>query len=139
MKSSGIIQEIKGNKAKVLMYKSSSCGGCKTCTEGSRFAGEFEFIIDAPVKKDEVIYFELDDNKILNLGFLFYIFPVIFLFIGYFISTYFTEKEAFRVLISFISFAVSFFIIFLIDKFVGEKFIKQIKISDVFKSDEFCK
>lgn len=138
MKSSGIVQEINGNKAKVLMFKSSSCGGCKVCTEEGKIAGEFEFIINKPVKKDEVIFFELDDKKILNLGFLFYIFPVIFLFLGYFISTFFTSKEIFRVLASFGSFAISFFIIFLIDKFVGDKFIKQIKISNVFQTDQFC-
>ena len=129
MINKGIVQEVDGRNLKILVYKDSACSQCSSCTEGSRFQGEFEFQAEDEVKIGDIISFEIEDKVVLNLAFLVYILPVVFFFMGYIISSKLGLTEGFRILCSFIGLFSSFILLFFYDKSKGKQILnKKIKI-----------
>ncbi len=137
MLNKGIVQEVDGKNLKILVYKDSACSHCSSCSEGNRFQGEFEFQAEGNVKKGDSISFEIEDKVVLNLAFLVYILPVIFLFFGYILSSKLGLSEGKRILSSFVSMFFSFVLLFFYDKSKGKQILnKKIKICKINEDDD---
>ncbi len=135
MLNKGIVQEVDGKNLKILVYKDSACSHCSSCSD--RFQGEFEFEAEGNVNKGDSISFEIEDKVVLNLAFLVYILPVIFLFLGYILSSKLGLSEGKRILSSFVSMFFSFVLLFFYDKSKGKQILnKKIKICKINEDDD---
>ncbi|MGM0507627.1 MAG: SoxR reducing system RseC family protein [Fusobacteriota bacterium] len=130
MESTGIVKEKNGNHITVTLLQDENCGSCDKCSSENKIVGEKEFITDRDVKEGDIIHFEIKNRYIFSLGVLIYFFPILSMILGYYISTYFTNKEPIQVLISILSLVISFFLIYFIDKKIGKNFLNHIKIKE---------
>lgn len=136
MESSGKVTKINGNKITVKMFKESSCAHCSGCGEASKLTREIELDFnpkEREIKVGNIVTFELEDSKMLKIGFLVYVIPVIMMVLGFGIGNYFGKSEGVSVLYSFIGLFLTFLIIHLYDKFiVKEKITMNItKVEEV--------
>lgn len=122
MKSSGKITEVNGNKIKVKMFKESSCAHCSGCGDASKLTRELDLFYNGEVEIGDIVTFELEDAKMLKIGFLVYILPIIIMLIGFVISSKMGNSEKTSVFISFGFLIISFICLHIYDKyFVKEK------------------
>lgn len=122
MKSSGKITEVNGNKIKVKMFKESSCAHCSGCGDASKLTRELDLFYNGKVEIGDIVTFELEDAKMLKIGFLVYILPIIIMLIGFVISSKMGNSEKTSVFISFGFLIISFICLHIYDKyFVKEK------------------
>lgn len=121
MESSGKVTSIDGKKIKVMMFKESSCAHCSGCGEASKLTREIELEYNPHKQKIEIgdiVTFELADSKMLKIGFLVYVLPLIMMMVGFIISNMMGNSERESVLFSFGALAVTFLLIHLYDRFV---------------------
>lgn len=122
MKSSGKVTEVNGNKIKVKMFKESSCAHCSGCGDASKLTRELDLFYNGEVEIGDIVTFELEDAKMLKIGFLVYILPIIMMLIGFVISSKMGNSEKKSVFISFGFLIISFICLHIYDKyFVKEK------------------
>lgn len=122
MKSSGKVTEVNGNKIKVKMFKESSCAHCSGCGDASKLTRELDLFYNGEVEIGDIVTFELEDAKMLKIGFLVYILPIIMMLIGFVISSKMGNSEKISVFISFGFLIISFICLHIYDKyFVKEK------------------
>ena len=122
MKSSGKVTEVNGNKIKVKMFKESSCAHCSGCGDASKLTRELDLFYNGEVEIGDIVTFELEDAKMLKIGFLVYILPIIMMLIGFVISSKIGNSEKTSVFISFGFLISSFICLHIYDKyFVKEK------------------
>lgn len=122
MKSSGKVTEINGNKIKVKMFKESSCAHCSGCGDANKLTRELDLFYNGEVEIGDIVTFELEDAKMLKIGFLVYILPIIMMLIGFVISSKMGNSEKTSVFISFGFLIISFICLHIYDKyFVKEK------------------
>ena len=122
MKSSGKVTEVNGNKIKVKMFKESSCAHCSGCGDASKLTRELDLFYNGEVEIGDIVTFELEDAKMLKIGFLVYILPIIMMLIGFVISSRMGNSEKTSVFISFGFLIISFICLHIYDKyFVKEK------------------
>lgn len=122
MKSSGKVTEVNGNKIKVKMFKESSCAHCSGCGDASKLTRELDLFYNGEVEIGDIVTFELEDAKMLKIGFLVYILPIIMMVIGFVISSRMGNSEKTSVFISFGFLIISFICLHIYDKyFVKEK------------------
>lgn len=122
MKSSGKVTEVNGNKIKVKMFKESSCAHCSGCGDASKLTRELNLFYNGEVEIGDIVTFELEDAKMLKIGFLVYILPIIMMLIGFVISSKMGNSEKTSVFISFGFLIISFICLHIYDKyFVKEK------------------
>lgn len=121
MESSGKVTSINGKKIKVKMFKESSCAHCSGCGEASKLTREIELEYNPHKQKIEIgdiVTFELADSKMLKIGFLVYVLPIIMMIFGFTVSTMLGNSERQSVLFSFLSLAITFLLIHLYDRFI---------------------
>lgn len=122
MKSSGKVTEINGNTIKVKMFKESSCAHCSGCGDASKLTRELELFYDGEVEVGDIVTFELEDAKMLKIGFLVYILPILMMILGFVVSSKMGNSEKTSVFISLGFLTVSFVCLHIYDKyFVKEK------------------
>ncbi|WP_300357794.1 SoxR reducing system RseC family protein [Fusobacterium sp.] len=122
MTSNGKVIGINGNKIKLRMFKESSCAHCSGCGEANKLARELEITYDGNVEIGDIVTFELEDMKMLKIGFIVYILPILMMIVGFFISKKMGAEEKLSVLVSFIFLIGSFACLHIYDKyFVKEK------------------
>ena len=122
MKSSGKVTEVNGNKIKVKMFKESSCAHCSGCGDANKLTRELDLFYNGEVEIGDIVTFELEDAKMLKIGFLVYILPIIMMLIGFVISSKMGNSEKTSVFISFGFLIISFICLHIYDKyFVKEK------------------
>lgn len=122
MKSSGKVTEVNENKIKVKMFKESSCAHCSGCGDASKLTRELDLFYNGEVEIGDIVTFELEDAKMLKIGFLVYILPIIMMLIGFVISSKMGNSEKTSVFISFGFLIISFICLHIYDKyFVKEK------------------
>ena len=140
MKSSGKVTEVNGNKIKVKMFKESSCAHCSGCGDASKLTRELDLFYNGEVEIGDIVTFELEDAKMLKIGFLVYILPIIMMLIGFVISSKMGNSEKTSVFISFGFLIISFICLHIYDKyFVKEKVEMTVtaveKGSEIFSAD----
>ena len=139
MKAGGIIESIDGDNITVKLFKEMGCSHCSACGEGNKFAGEYSFTSEKKLELGQEITFEINDKTILGIGLFVYIFPVIMLFVGYFIASLFSTVEGVKVLSSFIGLAVAFLFIRIFDSNKGENLVSNIEmIDEAYHSENSC-
>lgn len=122
MKSNGKVIGINGNKIKLKMFKESSCAHCSGCGDANKLARELELTYNGDVQMGDIVTFELEDSKMLKIGFLVYVLPILMMILGYFISNKMGNTEKASVFTSFGFLIVSFVCLHIYDKyFVKEK------------------
>lgn len=122
MKSNGKVIAINGNRIKLKMFKESSCAHCSGCGDANKLARELEVTYDGDVEIGDIVTFELEDSKMLKIGFTVYILPIIMMILGFFISNKMGGSEKISVLVSFAFLVLSFAGLHIYDKyFVKEK------------------
>jgi positive regulator of sigma E activity len=121
----GIVKEVHKNYIIVQVYKKTSCGHCKTCTEGGRFAEEITFKTDRNLKKGGPIEIEIPDKSLLNFGAFIYIVPILFFFGGYVVGNIFGLSEGKKILLSFLFMALCFYGIHIFDKYFGSYILNK--------------
>lgn len=122
MKSNGKVIEINGNKIKLKMFKESSCAHCSGCGDANKLARELELTYNGDVEVGDIVTFELEDAKMLKIGFMVYVAPILMMILGYFISSKMGNSEKTSVFTSFGFLIVSFVCLHIYDKyFVKEK------------------
>ena len=122
MKSSGKVTEVNENKIKVKMFKESSCAHCSGCGDANKLTRELDLFYNGEVEIGDIVTFELEDAKMLKIGFLVYILPIIMMLIGFVISSKMGNSEKTSVFISFGFLIISFICLHIYDKyFVKEK------------------
>ena len=140
MKSNGKVIAINGNRIKLKMFKESSCAHCSGCGDANKLARELEVTYDGDVEIGDIVTFELEDSKMLKIGFTVYILPIIMMILGFFISNKMGGSEKISVLVSFAFLVLSFAGLHIYDKyFVKEKIEMTVtaveKGSEIFSAD----
>lgn len=128
MVNKGVVKKIEGNKIFVEVYKDAACSSCASCNDKTCGMREFKYT-KGDLKVEDVVELSSSDKFILKLSFLIYIFPVLSLFLGYYIGSVklgFSETKS--ILVSFFFLFLSMIFIFLVDKYKGEKFEEKIII-----------
>lgn len=121
MESSGKVTKIEGKKLVVKMFKESSCAHCSGCGDASKLTREIELEYNPKkqtIEVGDIVTFELADSKMLKIGFLVYVLPIIMMVIGFSISNMMGRTEGESVLVSFATLVVTFLLIHLYDRFV---------------------
>lgn len=135
MKSNGKVIGINGNKIKLKMFKESSCAHCSGCGDANKLARELDITYDGEVEIGDIVTFELEDSKMLKIGFTVYIAPILMMILGYTISSKMGGTEKINVLVSFAFLVISFICLHIYDKyFVKEKV--EMKVTAVEKGTE---
>ena len=135
MKSNGKVIGINGNKIKLKMFKESSCAHCSGCGDANKLARELDITYDGEVEIGDIVTFELEDSKMLKIGFTVYIAPILMMILGYTISSKMGGTEKVNVLVSFAFLVISFICLHIYDKyFVKEKV--EMKVTVVEKGTE---
>ena len=140
MKSNGKVIAINGNRIKLKMFKESSCAHCSGCGDANKLARELEVTYDGDIEIGDIVTFELEDSKMLKIGFTVYILPIIMMILGFFISNKMGGSEKISVLVSFAFLVLSFAGLHIYDKyFVKEKVEMTVtaveKGSEIFSAD----
>ena len=135
MKSNGKVIGINGNKIKLKMFKESSCAHCSGCGDANKLARELDITYDGEVEIGDIVTFELEDSKMLKIGFTVYIAPILMMILGYTISSKMGGTEKVNVLVSFAFLVIFFICLHIYDKyFVKEKV--EMKVTAVEKGTE---
>lgn len=134
MEKSGIIKEIKNNKAIVLIFKESGCAHCNKCSESEKISNELEVPFQTGMSIGDTITFEMKDKEVYKIATLVYILPLISMIIGYFIGNFFNLSEKINILLSFVFLLLTFLIIHFYDKiYLKKDIIDSIKIVSIEK------
>lgn len=128
MEACGIVKKANGKEVEISILKNSACGSCDKCSANSKKAGEQTFITTLDLKEGDQVSFEIESKSILKLGIFIYLIPSFSIFLGYFVATLFSFSEPIRILFSFSSFFLSYFFIFLFDKFWGKAFLNKMTL-----------
>ncbi len=135
MKSNGKVIGINGNKIRLKMFKESSCAHCSGCGDANKLARELDITYDGEVEIGDIVTFELEDSKMLKIGFTVYIAPILMMILGYTISSKMGGAEKINVLVSFAFLVISFICLHIYDKyFVKEKV--EMKVTAVERGTE---
>lgn len=135
MKSNGKVIGINGNKIKLKMFKESSCAHCSGCGDANKLARELDITYDGEVEIGDIVTFELEDSKMLKIGFTVYIAPILMMILGYTISSKMGGAEKINVFVSFAFLVISFICLHIYDKyFVKEKI--EMKVTAVERGTE---
>lgn len=132
MTSNGKVIAINGNKLTLMMFKESSCAHCSGCGDANKLARELEITYNGKVEIGDIVTFELADAKMLRIGFLVYVAPILMMIVGYWLSSKFTSDEKLNVLISFIFLVLSFVALHIYDRY----FVKEKVQMDVIKVEK---
>ena len=95
----GVVRKIEGNFAFINMRLNSAC---KTCSaKGVCFTGDKPLSLkinnDCNLKVGDLIQLELTSKTKLTAGFLLFIFPLLFMVIGYGITIQIIDKELYGI------------------------------------------
>ena len=136
MVNKGIVTKINGDTVAVKLYKSSSCSHCSCCSETNKMGSNFEFKINQKVELGDLITLEISEKDVVKAAFIAYIFPPIFMILGYIVAYYLKFSETKSIIGSFVGLGVAFLILGIYDRFFAKKTMEEeIKVVSVEKYD----
>ncbi len=128
MINKGIVRKVEDGLISVELFKDAACSSCSACSDKTCSLQTFKYKGN-DLHESDIIQFEISDKKLLKLGFLTYIMPIFFMMGGYYFSSNILKfSEGYSILFSFLFLFLSMFFLFLVDKYNGDKFLKEIKI-----------
>ena len=132
MVNKGIVTKINGDTIAIKLYKSSSCSHCSCCSEANKMGSNFEFKINQKVELGDLVTLEISEKDVVKAAFIAYIFPPIFMILGYIVADYLEFSETKSIIGSFLG----FILLAIYDRFFAKKTIdEEIKIVSVEKYD----
>ncbi|SCZ07144.1 SoxR reducing system RseC family protein [Alkaliphilus peptidifermentans] len=117
MKQCGIVTEVNGDLAKVVMERHSSCGSCTACKMGREESKlEIEAINVAKAQKGQWVSVDMEHQDVLTAALIVYVIPLISLVLGIFIGNILVPdtlqyKDIAVAAIGFVLMALSFLVI----------------------------
>lgn len=135
MKSNGKVIGIDGNKIKLKMFKESSCAHCSGCGDANKMARELEVTYDGEIELGDIVTFELEDAKMLKIGFIVYVLPVIIMILGFVIFMKLGFSENTSVFGAFAFLVLSFVGLHIYDKFFVKEKV-EMKVTAVERGNE---
>lgn len=119
MTQQGIIRKLPDlGKAEVEVLRGTSCGdacgSCQVCKYASKIKVEAKNEISARI--GDRVEIETKSQDIYSAAFLVYVMPFMLFFIGYAISAWLGMTEGISVIVSFLSLAVGFFAVVIINR-----------------------
>lgn len=135
MKSNGKVIEINGNRIKLKMFKESSCAHCSGCGDANKMARELEVTYDGEIELGDIVTFELEDAKMLKIGFIVYVLPVIIMILGFVIFMKLGFSENTSVFGAFAFLVLSFVGLHIYDKFFVKEKV-EMKVTAVERGNE---
>lgn len=135
MKSNGKVIGINGNRIKLKMFKESSCAHCSGCGDANKMARELEVTYDGEIELGDIVTFELEDAKMLKIGFIVYVLPVIIMILGFVIFMKLGFSENISVFGAFAFLVLSFVGLHIYDKFFVKEKV-EMKVTAVERGNE---
>ena len=136
MVNKGIVTKINGDTIAIKLYKSSSCSHCSCCSEANKMGSNFEFKINQKVELGDLVTLEISEKDVVKAAFIAYIFPPIFMILGYIVADYLELSETKSIIGSFLGLGVGFIFLAVYDRIFAKKTIdEEIKIVSVEKYD----
>ena len=136
MVNKGIVTKINGDTIAIKLYKSSSCSHCSCCSEANKMGSNFEFKINQKVELGDLVTLEISEKDVVKAAFIAYIFPPIFMILGYIVADYLEFYETKSIIGSFLGLGVGFIFLAVYDRIFAKKTIdEEIKIVSVEKYD----
>ena len=136
MVNKGIVTKINGDTIAIKLYKSSSCSHCSCCSEANKMGSNFEFKINQKVELGDLVTLEISEKDVVKAAFIAYIFPPIFMILGYIVADYLEFSETKSIIGSFLGLGVGFIFLAVYDRIFANKTIdEEIKIVSVEKYD----
>ncbi len=115
----GRVKEVHKDYIIVQVYKGSSCGHCKVCSEEKQVVEEIVLKTKREFEAGDSIELEMPYKTLLNFSMLVYILPILFFFGGYFIGNFLGFTEGKKILLSFLGMAACFYGMHVFDKYFG--------------------
>ncbi|MGL5123209.1 MAG: SoxR reducing system RseC family protein [Fusobacteriaceae bacterium] len=130
MISKGIIEKIEKNDITIKFYKEASCAHCSGCSKDKKFGSTIKLSSSLAKKYvlGQEISVEIEDILILKLSLITYIFPAIFMILGYLVSDFLGAEEKTSIISSFLFLVVSFVFLFFYDKKRVKNYGSDVKI-----------
>lgn len=124
MREIGVVESTNGHTAVVSVKRSTACGdSCATCASKCNLKGnKIKAENKACASVGDVVEIEMKTSTVLKSAFMVYILPLLFFFVGYFLSWHKTGSEPKSMLTGFIFFAVVFVFLLIWDKLNKDKF-----------------
>ena len=136
MVNKGIVTKINGDTIAIKLYKSSSCSHCSCCSESNKMGSDFEFKINQKVELGDLVTLEISEKDVVKAAFIAYIFPPLFMILGYIVADYLKFSETKSIIGSFLGLGVGFIFLAVYDRIFAKKTIdEEIKIVSVEKYD----
>jgi len=137
-----------GKKATVKLVRSAACDRCEYgcgVAFGNKSGNELEVQVDNPIgaKSGERVALEMGDREVFFASFMVYLFPLIFMFLGYYAFSFFgrawygNDSELIGMLGALIFLVTSFLGLRKLDNFLGGRESFQPKITRVIDKDYF--
>ena len=115
MVNKGIVTKINGDTVAVRLYKSSSCSHCSCCSETNKMGSNFEFKINQKVELGDLVTLEISEKDVVKAAFIAYIFPPIFMILGYIVADHLGFSEMKSIIGSFLGLGVGFIFLAIYD------------------------
>lgn len=134
MKNTGVVKNVEKNKITLSMYKESACSHCNKCSDSNKITNDYTIYTNENIQVGDIVTFEMEDSQVLKAATIVYIFPVIAIFLGYYLGSYLGYSEGKCILFSLGGLVASFIGIFLYDKLVVKnKMEKNVRIISIEK------
>ncbi|MDY6935033.1 MAG: SoxR reducing system RseC family protein [Spirochaetota bacterium] len=131
MREEGVIREVIGNKALVILQRSTMCNACSNKGMCRSLGGgndmEVEVLNTAGATKGDRVQISLESSSFLKMTFLVYIVPLLSLVLGAFVGLNVIgshspdHAELFSLLLAIIFFALAFIVISILSKSMGKR------------------
>lgn len=126
------------NKAEVMVRRQSACGhDCASCGGcGPDAATQVTVIANNELGAGlgDTVQVESETKQVLGMAFVVYLVPLLFLFVGYFISSGLLElEEGLSLLIGLVCFVIGGALNFLVERRLQKKKAVQFRITEVLK------
>ena len=124
MRESGVIVSSKNNIATVQIARGEKCEGCNACMLVGSNVMQVEAMNDINAHKGDMVEVEVTSGHLLGHTLLVFIFPVIMMFVGYFLGAHIGENmgktgEGPGILGTFVALIASFVLIKIYDTIWG--------------------
>ena len=128
MRECGVVESVREKTAVVSVKRSTACGdSCATCSSKCNLKGNKITVSNTiGAEAGDLVMIEMKTSTVLKSAFLVYIFPLVLLFLAYFIAEYKFQSEEKGIICGMIAFCISFIILLIVDKINKNKFATSI-------------
>lgn len=128
MKEIGIIKEVKGKRASVIIQRSAACGDCGACQVGKeKMTMEANAYNTIGAKEGDKVEVEMEFVNVLKASFILYGIPLVLFIIGILMGEYLPILPIDKALNGFVIGSVLMLLSFVIIKYLDQKGVFSLK------------